>query len=458
MNKYKKIKKDKFFVNQKTIIYLGGKMKKTIGMLIFMVFMACSNSNSEELKESKNIKEEMAQIQTGFKSEKSCTELGKYNINVEKIELRNRGLEEIICITNYKNLKILDLRWNKIKDVKLLENLKKLEVLKINFNQIEDIKPLLNLPNLKELWIHNNKISDIRGIGKLTKLEHLDVSFNPLKNGVEEISRLKNLKSLELREVPKEVVNYVYENYSNFMIPEKIFIEQRHPELTAKRENVAKYPNFSEFERKINGFETVKIIKELSTKEIALDKLPKEVYKIVDEYNKNSEEADDKLESVIFFTNKNYSMYTLIYPYAYAGQSNRETIFVKNGRVIGKDTVDLDYQLESIDGDNLFLSIVAASGTANYAITDMKSEQMWREEFRDFGVISSKRTGKTFITASKENVVNVRKSHGSDSSVIYKLANNVAVEEISNEEGWKYVYFYNKEGGYYMKGYIHKSQ
>jgi len=458
MNKYKKIKKDKFFVNQKTIIYLGGKMKKTIRMLIFMVFMACSNSNSEELKESKNIKEEMAQIQTGFKSEKSCTELGKYNINVEKIELRNRGLEEIICITNYKNLKILDLRWNKIKDVKLLENLKKLEVLKINFNQIEDIKPLLNLPNLKELWIHNNKISDIRGIGKLTKLEHLDVSFNPLKNGVEEISRLKNLKRLELREVPKEVVDYVYENYSNFMIPEKIFIEQRHPELTAKRENVVKYPNFSEFERKINGFETVKIIKELSTKEIALDKLPKEVYKIVDEYNKNSEEADDKVESVIFFTNKNYSMYTLIYPYAYAGQSNRETIFVKNGRVIGKDTVDLDYQLESIDGDNLFLSIVAASGTANYAITDMKSEQMWREEFRDFGVISSKRTGKTFITASKENVVNVRESYGTDSSIIHKLANNVAVEEISNEEGWKYVYFYNKDGGYYMKGYIHKSQ
>ena len=80
-------------------------------------------------------------------------------------------------------------------------------------------------------------------------------------------------------------------------------------------------------------------------------------------------------------------MYTLIYPYAYAGQSNRETIFVKNGKVIGKDTVDLGYQLESIDGDNLFLSIVAASGTANYAITDMKSEQMWREEFRDFGVI-----------------------------------------------------------------------
>ena len=433
-------------------------MRKILGILIFIVFMACSNSKSEELKENRNTNEQMAQIQTSSKNAKSCTEAGKYNINTEKIELKNKGLEEINCIANYKNVKILDLRWNKIKDVKPLENLKKLEVLKINFNQIEDIKPLLNLPNLRELWIHNNKISDIRGIGKLTKLEHLDASFNPLKNGVEEISRLKNLKRLELREVPKEIVDYVYENYRDFMIPKKIFIEERYPELTTKRENVVKYPNFSEFENKINGFETVKIIKELSTNEIALDKLPKEIYKIVDEYNKNSEEADDKVESVIFFTNKNYSMYSLIYPYAYAGQSNRETIFVKNGKVIGKDTVDLGYQLESIDGDNLFLSIVAASGTANYAITDMKSEQMWREEFRDFGVISSKRTGKTFITASKENVVNVRKSHGSDSSVIYKLANNVAVEEISNEEGWKYVYFYNKDGGYYMKGYIHKSQ
>ena len=433
-------------------------MRKILGILIFIVFMACSNSKSEELKENRNVNEQMAQIQTSSKNAKSCTEVEKYSINAERIELKNKELEEINCIANYKNVKILDLRWNKIKDIKPLENLKKLEVLKINFNQIENIKPLLNLPNLRELWIHNNKISDIRGIGKLTKLEHLDVSFNPLKNGVEEISRLKNLKRLELREVPKEIVDYVYENYRNFMIPEKIFIEQRHPELTAKRENVAKYPNFSEFENKINGFETVKVVKELSTKEIALDKLPKEVYKIVDEYNKNSEEADDKVESVIFFTNKNYSMYTLIYPYAYAGQSNRETIFVKNGKVIGKDTVDLGYQLESIDGDNLFLSIVAASGAVNYAITDMKSEQMWREEFRDFRLISPKRTGKIFITASKENVVNVRKNHGSDSSIIHKLANNVAVEEISNEEGWKYVYFYNKDGGYYMKGYIHKSQ
>ena len=424
-------------------------MKKIFGIFVLLLLMVCNNSRSQGLKKNSEI---------NFQKNESCKKLSKFNINSEKMELKNSDLTEINCISNYKNVKELDLRWNKIKDVTPLENLKKLEVLKINFNQIENIKPLLNLPNLRELWIHNNKISDIRGIGKLTKLEHLDVSFNPLKNGVEEISRLKNLKRLELREVPKEIVDYVYENYRNFMIPEKIFIEQRHPELTAKRENVAKYPNFSEFENKINGFETVKVVKELSTKEIALDKLPKEIYKTVEEYNKNSTEADDKIESIMFFTNKTYSMYTLIYPYAYAGQSNRETIFTKNGKIIARGTVDLGYQLESIDGDNLFLSIVAASGAVNYAITDMKSEQMWREEFRDFRLISPKRTGKIFITASKENVVNVRENHGSDSSIIHKLVNNVTVEEISNEGAWKYVYFYNKDGGYYMKGYIHKSQ
>lgn len=433
-------------------------MKNTLKILIFLVFMACSNSKSEELKENKSTNEQMAQINTIPKQDKSCIELGKYNISAEKIELKNKGLEEINCITDYRNVKVLDLRWNKIKDVKPLKNLKKLEVLKINFNQIEDIKPLLNLTNIKELWLHNNKISDIRGIGKLTKLEHLDISFNPLKNGIKEISGLKRLKRLELREVPKEVVDYVYEDYHNFMIPEKIFIEQRYPELAKKRENEVKYPNFSKFEDKINGFETVKIIRELSTKEVALNKLPKEVYKIVDEYDKNSEEADDKVEGAAFFTNNVYSIYTLTYPFAYAGQSNSETVFVKNGKVIARDTVNLDSQLESIDGNNLFLSAVAASGGTNYAITDMKSGQMWREEFRDFGLTSSKGTGKVFVTSSKKNAVNVRESNDLDSSIIHKLANNVEVEEISDEKDWKYVCFYNKDGGYYMKGYIHKNQ
>ena len=424
-------------------------MKKIFGAFVLLLLIICNNSRSQGLKKDGEI---------NFQKNESCEKLSKFNINSEKIELKNLNLEEINCIANYKNVKELDLRWNKIKDVVPLENLKKLEVLKINFNQIQNIKPLLNLTNLKELWLHNNKISDISGISKLTKLEHLDISFNPLKNGVGEISSFKKLKRLELREVPKEIVDYVYENYHNFMIPEKIFIEQRYPELTSKRENVAKYPNFSKFENKIHGFETVKIIKELSMTEISKNKLPKEISKKVEEYDKNSEEIDDKVEKIEFFKNGNYSMYTLFYPHKYAGQSNRETIFTKNDKIIANDIVELYAQLESIDGNNLYLSIVATSGATNYATTDMKSEKIWREEYKDFGEITPKRTGKIFKVTSKENIVDVKENPDSESPVIHKLANNMEVEEITNENNWKYVYFYNKNGGYYMKGYIHKNQ
>ena len=62
-------------------------MKKIYVILLFLVFMACNNSKAEELKKEKNTDEEMAEISTVSKNEKSCMEFEKYNINTEKIEL-----------------------------------------------------------------------------------------------------------------------------------------------------------------------------------------------------------------------------------------------------------------------------------------------------------------------------------------------------------------------------------
>ena len=373
-------------------------------------------------------------------------------------------MEEISCILEYKNVKELDLRWNKISDLKPLEKLEKLEVLKINFNQIEDITPLLNLKNLKELWLHNNNIKDIRGIGRLSKLNHLDVSFNPLKYGVEEIEKLRSLKRLEVREVPKEIVNYIYENYNKFTMLDKIFIENRMAENSKKRGNETKYPNFSEFEDKINDFETVKIVKTISVSEISREKLPEEVYKIVNKYDKEAESEDEKIEGIESFLNKDYGMYIITYPYAYAGQSNRETIFVKKGKVIAREIAYAEALLESMDGDNLFLSVVAAPGATNYIVTDLKEEISWQDDFRDYGFDNDTaakknyKTGKILKTASKDDSINLRREPSVESTILYKLKNGVEVEEIYTENNWKYVYFYNEKGGYYMKGYIHKSQ
>ncbi len=438
------------------------KMRRNLFVLMLFVtlFVNCNKVNSMEKKKEIKTNESSGSVSKS----KSCKELEKYNVKSEKIELKNKNLEEISCILDYKNVKELDLRWNKISDLKPLEKLEKLEVLKINFNQIEDITPLLNLKNLKELWLHNNNIKDIRGIGRLSKLNHLDVSFNPLKYGVEEIEKLRSLKRLEVREVPKEIVDYIYENYNKFTMLDKIFIENRMAENSKKRENETKYPNFSEFEDKINDFETVKIVKTISVSEISREKLPEEVYKIVNKYDKEAESEDEKITGIESFRNKDYGMYIITYPYAYAGQSNRETIFVKKGKVIGREIAYAEALLESMDGDNLFLSVVAAPGATNYIVTDLKEEISWQDDFRDYGFDNDTaakknyKTGKILKTASKDDSINLRREPSVESTILYKLKNGVEVEEIYTENNWKYVYFYNEKGGYHMKGYIHKSQ
>ena len=437
------------------------KMRRNLFVLMLFVtlFVNCNKVNSMEKKKEIKTNESSGSVSKS----KSCKELEKYNVNSEKIELKNKNLEEISCILEYKNVKELDLRWNKISDLKPLEKLEKLEVLKINFNQIEDITPLLNLKNLKELWLHNNNIKNIRGIGRLSKLNHLDVSFNPLKYGVEEIEKLRSLKRLEVREVPKEIVDYIYENYSKFTMLDKIFIENRMVENSKKRENETKYPKFSEFEDKINDFETAKIIKTISLSEIPKEKLPKEVYKLVNKYDAESENEDEKITEIANFVDNDYGIYEITYPYAYVGQSNKETVFMNKNRIIAREIAYVDALLESIDGDNLYLSVVAAPGATNYVITDLKEGISWHDEFRDYGfddaaeTKKSYKTGKIFKTASKENVANLRKAPDSESSILYKLKNGVEVEEIYTENNWKYVYFYNKKGGYYMKGYILKN-
>ena len=438
------------------------KMRRNLFVLMLFVtlFVNCNKVNSMEKKKEIKTNESSGSVSKS----KSCKELEKYNVKSEKIELKNKNLEEISCILDYKNVKELDLRWNKISDLKPLEKLEKLEVLKINFNQIEDITPLLNLKNLKELWLHNNNIKDIRGIGRLSKLNHLDVSFNPLKYGVEEIEKLRSLKRLEVREVPKEIVDYIYENYNKFTMLDKIFIENRMAENSKKRGNETKYPNFSEFEDKINDFETVKIVKTISVSEISREKLPEEVYKIVNKYDKEAESEDEKITGIESFRNKDYGMYIITYPYAYAGQSNRETIFVKKGKVIAREIAYAEALLESMDGDNLFLSVVAAPGATNYIVTDLKEEISWQDDFRDYGFDNDTaakknyKTGRILKTASKDDSINLRREPSVESTILYKLKNGVEVEEIYTENNWKYVYFYNEKGGYYMKGYIHKSQ
>ena len=65
-------------------------MVRTFSMLILLLFISCNNSNGQELREARKKSEkksEMAEVKS--LDYKSCTELRKFNVNAEKIELKN---------------------------------------------------------------------------------------------------------------------------------------------------------------------------------------------------------------------------------------------------------------------------------------------------------------------------------------------------------------------------------
>ena len=79
------------------------KMRRNLFVLMLFVtlFVNCNKVNSMEKKKEIKTNESSGSV---LKS-KSCKELEKYNVNSEKIELKNKKLEEISCILEYKNVK-----------------------------------------------------------------------------------------------------------------------------------------------------------------------------------------------------------------------------------------------------------------------------------------------------------------------------------------------------------------
>lgn len=362
-------------------------MKRFLSLILFLGTLFSCNGGTKESKEiiEKKVKNLSTQNEVIKKSEKikKCDKIPEYDLNVTKITLKNKGISDIKCLAKYKNLRELDLRWNKIKNIETLGSLEKLEVLRINFNQITDIKPILNLKNLRELWLHNNKIKDIRGIGKLSELKHLDVSYNPLEYGIEEIPSLKRLKRFEIRKTPQKIVDYVYDNYQKFMFLDEIYMYERVQENIKKRDNEARYPHFSDFEGKIQDFETYKTIKDIEVIMVSEKNVPQVMREKILEYKKEHDEDEDNgIFGIGMYKNGNYSTYSIRATSAYGGYTT--TYFLKDGKIFAEEGSDLYSLLESPEGNNLYLATISAHGRPNFIIVDFKRGTLVEEEREKF--------------------------------------------------------------------------
>lgn len=341
-------------------------IKKIFLSLLFMAIISCSFGEKEKNTENKNEKKMIEKTELKKEKTENCKEFDTYNINTEKIELKNKNIEKIDCIIKYTNLKVLDLRWNKIKDIKPLENLKQLEVLKIDFNEIEDITPLLSLTKLKELWIHNNKIRDIRGIKELKELKHLDLSLNPIKYGIEELAELRKLKRLELRKVSDYIVKYIYKNRNKFMNIEEINIKCTDECLVLEK--------FSDdFREKITDIPEGKVIRKIEPKEIEKSKIPKRVWEKI-------QREEVPVDTVELYSTENYNIYQINYYSEDWGHAHAIYLFNGERYLTTLNSREEFNLLESPEMNNFYAFFRDAHGFPRYIYYDFLKEKEWEDE------------------------------------------------------------------------------
>ena len=124
---------------------------------------------------------------------------------LERLEARNRGIQDLTGLQFATNLKRLNLRDNQIFDLSPLAALVLLHELGLSSNgqieQFSDLSPLSGLINLKRLDFDSKNVSNLSPLSRLTKLEFLHFTdtnvsdFSPLAG-------LINLESLGFNRTP----------------------------------------------------------------------------------------------------------------------------------------------------------------------------------------------------------------------------------------------------------------
>ena len=130
----------------------------------------------------------------------------KYFKNLEKLSIREAGINNIDGIEELHNLEYLDLSYNNIENIEKISLLRNLEHLYLYDNEISDIwafTPQKN-PYLKHLWLDGNNISTVApfvtSLNEFSKqLTHVGLGRNPIvsKNWNQVFG--KNIKTFQLQ-------------------------------------------------------------------------------------------------------------------------------------------------------------------------------------------------------------------------------------------------------------------
>ena len=124
-----------------------------------------------------------------------------YDVDVEKISIltiQNVPVKDIQDLKYFKGLSKLTISSAKITDVSALKDIPYLKELDLSSNQIADVTPLGQIKTLQRLTLAGNYIRDMSPLYSLKNLTELNLSGNSIIGVTSDITKLTNLKSLNL--------------------------------------------------------------------------------------------------------------------------------------------------------------------------------------------------------------------------------------------------------------------
>ena len=119
-----------------------------------------------------------------------------------KLDVENRGIQNLTGLQFATNLSELHLRDNQISDLSPIAGLINLRSINFMHNPVSDLSPLRGLRNLTTISGTGSKASDLSPIAGLIQLKSIDIDFIdspfPIIHDTEQLSRLVNLTFLAL--------------------------------------------------------------------------------------------------------------------------------------------------------------------------------------------------------------------------------------------------------------------
>jgi len=149
----------------------------------------------------------------------------KYFKNLEKLVIREAGINDIDGIEELQNLEHLDLTGNNIENIERISLLRNLEHLYMYDNKISDIwafTPQRN-PYLKHLWLDGNNIQSlgpfIPSINEFAgQLTHIGISRNPILSENWEQAFNENVRTLQIGglEIDNKILKEIFSQKHGF--------------------------------------------------------------------------------------------------------------------------------------------------------------------------------------------------------------------------------------------------